>query len=542
MKTKILFLTVIGLLCFFCKITNAQIPNWSWAKNAGGTDQDYIDGVTTDPFGNSYITGTYNSATLTFGSTTLTNAGGYDLFIAKYNLSGNLIWAKNIGGTGWESGNDITSDAEGNIYITGSFQSPTLSFDTITLVNSGTSNFFIVKYNSSGNAVWARSANSGEGTSIATDTLGNVYLAGDFVDPTITIGSITLTNADPSYSTDIIIVKYDFVGNVKWAKSATGESFDYVYGLDADKSGNTYVTGIYYSPTLLFSGTTINNAGNGNIFIAKYNTAGNLVWVKSAGGTGTDYGHDIVADKQGNIFLTGKFSSLSLTFGSTTLTNAGQDDIFVTEYSPSGSPVWAKSAGGIDVDDATGIVTDKSSNIYITGNFNSSSLTFGSTNLINAGSNDIYIVKFDLSGNAIWAKCVGGSSDEIGSHIAKDCYDNIIIAGGFSSSSVAFGTYNVTNAGNSDIFIAKLGSNVGINEYLPNTFFSVYPNPASDKIEIKTQFKSVVEIYNIQGQLLIQQCILQEKRELDLSCLAKGVYILRLCGNDKTEVTRIVKE
>ena len=144
--------------------TFAQAPDWLWAKGAGGTYNDYTHSIAVDANGNSYVTGYFDSPTITFGSTVLTNAnsagGTCDIFIVKYDESGNVLWAKGEGGTSTDYAYSITVDANGNSFITGYFDSPSIIFGSTTLTNAdntgNTGDIFIVKYNTSGNVLWAK--------------------------------------------------------------------------------------------------------------------------------------------------------------------------------------------------------------------------------------------------------------------------------------------------------------------------------------------------------------------------------------------------
>jgi hypothetical protein len=321
--------------------TFAQAPNCLWAKSAGGTDVDYGRSVTTDASGNVYVMGYFYSPTITFGTTTLTNAGttGYsDMFIAKYDAAGNVLWAKSAVGIDSDRGYSVTTDASGNVYVTGSFDSPTITFGTTTLTNAGYTDIFIAKYDAAGNVLWAKSEGGtsyDEGYSVATDASGNVYVTGYFIS-SITFGTTTLSNAGEE---DMFIAKYDAAGTVLWAKSEGGTSNDYFRSVSTDASGNVYVTGYFYSPTITFGTTTLTNAGGFDIFIAKYDAAGNVLWAKSAGGTDDDLGYSVTTDASGNVYVTGSFDSPTITFGTTTLTNAGSVDMFIAKYDGTGTGV-----------------------------------------------------------------------------------------------------------------------------------------------------------------------------------------------------------
>jgi len=267
---------------------------------------------------------------------------------------------------------------------------------------------------------WAKSAGGSEGEfaySVAADPSGNgySYVAGYFESDSVTFGSTTLTNAG---DINLFIVKYDAAGNVLWAKSADGANVNtdkaVAITVDATGSGDIYVAGFFSSPSITFGSTTLINVGNFDLFIVKYDANGNALWAKSAGGGYTEFPNSITADPSGNIYMTGVFGSSSITFGSTTLintVNTGSYDMFIVKYDANGNVIWAKGAGGNTHDEAESVAVDPSGSgdSYVAGRFLSSSMTFGLTTLTNAGGNayDVFIVKYDVDGNVLWAKAPG---------------------------------------------------------------------------------------------------------------------------------------
>ena len=157
---------------------------------------------------------------------------------------------------------------------------------------------------------------------------------------------------------------------------------------------------------------------------------------------------------------------------------------------------------------------------------------------------DIFITKYDSCGNALWAKKAEGMGEDAANCIVLDASNNVYAAGYFRSSSLTFDFQTLTNVSTEyDLFFTKLGNSAtGINFFNNKLDFSIFPNPANVNINIIVPQKSTIEILNIQGQTIIQQQIQQGKTDIDISKLAKGVYILRLNSNNKTAVTRIVKE
>ena len=520
---------------------NAQTPNWQWAKSAGGTGSAFGLIVSTDAIGNVFMTGYFKSPTITFGTTTLTNAGSNDVFIVKYDATGNVLWAKSVGGAYDERGQSVSTDASGNVFMTGYFISPTISFGTTTLTNTYASNlysdFFIVKYDTSGNVLWAKSAEGAyddSGQSVSTDASGNVFITGIYYSPTITFGTTTLTKANPTSNySDIFIVKYDASGNMLWATSAEDGLFnDDGRSLSTDASGNVFIAGYFASPTITFGTTTLTNTNSSwDIFIVKYDSSGNVLWAKSAGGTAYDIGNSVSTDAIGNVFMTGIYYSPTITFGITTLTNANNvADIFIVKYDASGNVLWAKSAEGTWYDLSYGVCTDVIGNVFITGAFYSPTITFGTTTLTNVNAaNDIFIVKYDASGNVLWAKSAGGAGSDLSSGVCTNASGNIFITGYFGNPNINFGTTTLTNAGASDIFIAKLGGITGIND-IKNSNIKIYPNPTNDIINIEGLNKNennTIQIFDVQGKLVITK-IITEKGTIDLSELNKGVYVIKI--------------
>ena len=456
----------------------AQAPSWVWAKSSGGTSYDSGNSVATDANGNIYVVGSFDSYSITFGTIILTNAGGAggnaDIFVVKYDINGNVLWAKSAGGSGYDVANSITVDTLGNVIILGDFSSSTITFGGITLANAGssTTDIFIVKYNTNGNVIWAKSAggtSADNSSNVATDVAGNIYITGYFYSPTITFGTTTLTNAG-SGTSDIFIVKYDTNGNIIWAKRVVGISQDIPSSVTTDALGNILIAGQFSSSTITFGGITLSNAGAGggysSAFIVKYDASGTALWAKSAGGSNGNSGaSSIIVDISGNIYVGGAFNSSSITFGTTTLINAGGNDIFIVKYNANGAVLRAEREGGSGYEGASSLSTDASGNIFVAGVFTSSSISFGANNLINTGGSNIFIVKYDSTGIAKWAKSSDGNCDLYSLKVDATC--NIYITGSFDSDTLNFASSRLINTGSADVFLSKL-SNISYSTYISN--------------------------------------------------------------------------
>jgi len=389
-----------------------------WARSAVGSGGAGI-GIAVDAAGNAVVTGAfYGSATFGAGEaneTTLSSAGDDDIFVAKYAPGGSLLWARSAGGLSRDIGNGITVDAAGNALLSGVFfDSATFGAgeaNETTLPQVGGGDVVIAKYAPNGTLLWARSAGGGfyeTGNGIAVDAAGNSLVTGEFAgSATFGAGEANETTLTATEWSDIFIARYAPDGTLLWARSAGGSADDVGTGIVVDATGNALATGSFRGSATFGAGeaneTTLTAVGLNDIFIAQYAPDGSLLWARSAGGVGVDYGYGIAVDVDGNAAVTGYFRD-SATFGAgeaneTTLTDVGGGDIFIAQYAPDGSLLWARSAGGeSSFDGGRGIAVDVAGNALVTGGFGGSA-TFGAgeankTTLTAAGSGDIFIAKY----------------------------------------------------------------------------------------------------------------------------------------------------
>ncbi|MDP1725933.1 MAG: SBBP repeat-containing protein [Bacteroidota bacterium] len=540
-----------------------------WAKKMGSISRDEGIAVAVDSVCNVYTTGYFNHLT-DFnpgpGTFNMVSAGGMDIFITKLNSSGNLVWAKRMGGILSDYANAITVDRSGNVYTTGYFYG-TADFDpgesTFNMTAGGFNDVFVSKLDSSGNFVWAKQmggASMDAGISLCIDTDGNLFVAGGFSDSadfnpdTLRIHSF---NANGAY--DFFIVKLDFSGNFIWARSIGGIDDDYVNSIKTDQSGNLYVVGAFSDVVDFDPGESkhyLTVTGLRDIFVIKLDTVGNLVWVKQI--SGTEYGgcSSLALDLLGNIIFTGWFSGTTDYDpgpGTFNKTSFGGADIFIAKLDTSGKMIWAKTVGGILNDIGSGVDVDKNGAVYATGYFGDV-VDFdpgaAEYQLFGSGEFEIYILKLDSTGNLDWALSLGGPYSDYSRALAVDVSGSVITTGSFVASAdfdPGDGVYFLTSTGASDIIVHKMSQGTsGINDYTYNNNINIYPNPNSGIINIDIngiRNNIYVQILNSTGQIVLEENLNSITSALNIQHLTDGLYLIKIISDNSIIATqKIIKQ
>ena len=428
-------------------------PDFAWVQKAGGIGHDQGYAVAADGSGSLYITGFFERG-CTFAGISLSAFGGeaYDIFLAKYDNSGALVWVKQAGSTDYDEGAAIAVDSSGNIYMTGYFKG-TAAFGNRTLISSGDRDIFTARYNSSGDLVWVKQAGgSGEdnSSSVTADSMGNIVVTGSF-SGTASFGNTTLVSKGGS---DIFTAKYAENGNLLWVKQAGGSSFDHGHCATAGSGDNIYITGSF-KDTATFGNKTITSNGDRDFFVARYNQNGNVSWVEQGGGDYWDYGYAVDTGNSGDVYVTGSFFDAAL-FEGTSLIAEAQNDIFIAKYDSSGNLVWIRQAGGSSYDRGKAIAADNRGGIYVAGHFKKD-VTFENVSLTAYGLYDMFVAKYNSSGDFLWAKRAGGDDYDEACSITVDNNDNIYITGSYSCYQAPARFDDISlNSNGFDIFIAKI--------------------------------------------------------------------------------------
>lgn len=443
-----LFALVLGVISLLNPALSQTIE---WVKPGDGIPFASGRAIAQDDDSNSYVTGHFRTSA-TIGSFDLTSNGVIAIFVAKYDVGGNVLWAKSVEGPSDTGVSGIAVDSQGSCYIAGGFWQ-TMTFGPDILTSSGSRDVYVAKFDTDGTILWAR---SGGGTAddiaaaIAVDSIGNSFLTGRFGD-TADFGPYSITSTAGS---DIFVAMYDGNGNVLWANSAGGLSFNQGSGIAVDNAGNGYVSG-WFSGTVEFGPFSLTSVGSIDLFVAKYDPTGQVLWVRSAGGNPAGaYGVAISVDAAENSYVTGHYHG-TVTFGTFALTSPFLlNDFFVAKYSSAGNVLWARSAGATEFGIGEAIAVDTAGNSYLAGWY-AGAATFGPYALHSAGARDIFVAKYDSDGNVRWADSSGGTADDRGRGVVVDGTGHSYVTG-FFHGTADFGPFQVSTSGTGGgAFVAK---------------------------------------------------------------------------------------
>ncbi len=478
--------------------------NYTWAKISQNTVALPI-AMTTDSHGNLYLLGSYNDSAFTLDGVTLHNPMYYYMdFLVKVSPAGSVLWAKNITSAGTDGGyGGICVDNSDNVYFTSAFSGASASIGSSTLVNhdpAGTSlDIFVAKYSPTGNFVWAKSYGTGGNdyqVNIVPSSPGHLCIAGSVpADSSITFGTTVLAGPGNNF-----YVQLDTNGNISWAKQMPLNVW--IKGITNGISGELYVCGDIFS-TLTLGSATLILAGGADMFVAKIDLAGNIVWANSAGGNDNDEAYSITADLCGKVWVSGSIGAFPSVPGYTmsfngnmlTIPTGSFDPMYMAEYDTAGNYITGMTfpSGG---DDANGIVVDNSGNFFVSGDYVHSPIIFG----------------LDTLGFAITA-----DTGQEFFFVAKYKYDTAICA-----VEIALDAPSTTR------------------KTIDNPDIAIYPNPATTEctISLGENFpeRSIAALYDITGRLINTYLLSGNNPHISLPELPPGVYLCKITIGDNRVV------
>lgn len=455
----------------------ADAPKFLWVQHAGSPNPERPLSIAVDEAGNSYLVGRFSGPSLTLGSNTLAGCG---LFVAKYGPNGNVLWARKIGSIQlcfnsasgyWNP--KIATDNAGNTYVLATFVD-TMGLGTTTLSPAGTNDFFLAKYDSSGGLVWARTAGpNAKAAALSVDGTGSSFVTG--VCGSESLGTTNFTDAG---TLSIFTAKFDAAGKLVWINGTPGPGSQHLRPttISLGPSGSFHVCGEFYAPTLPFGSFTLTNTGMNDVFVARYDAVGNVLWARQGSGTNNEVAMGLAVDATGACYLAGGNASFPSVPSPVSFDDCNLTDtiFFLVKYDPDGRVVWCRKNVVVDVPYPWGplgwvlaTTGDAQGNSYVLGQFESVA-TFGTitvTNLVNPAPPSHlaanFLAKYDSDGHALWVKQFGGvwGGYTEGWGLAADSAGNCSVASHFIITNAIFDDFTLAAVGgfnDEDVFVARL--------------------------------------------------------------------------------------
>lgn len=529
-------ISLLGLL-LFCSLTiTTQAQSYVWALGEGGIGNEAANSVTADEAGNVYMTGNL-AGDGEFSGTDYFGKGLYEVIVAKYDAAGTLQWLKMAGGKRNDQGNTIKY-ANGFLYVGGFFED-TAWFENTMLVSKGSNDAFVAKYDMNGSLVWVQAAGGANLDFVASldvDAQGNVY-AGGLYEKAIKFDTTNLSTTN--FYQESFYCKYNSAGQLQWAKTTRGNNPNQVTGVACDKNGNVYLTGFFGVNFQLGGFSTSSNSPSYDIFLARVDANGNAIWLKTAGSAYEDAANAIAVDGQGNPIIVGYFAHIA-TFGNNTVTYHDYNDIFTAKYDSAGNNLWVRAGKGQQLDVAYGVAVDSDDNIFLTGMFQGGVSFDGNT--MTGGDRDVFLTSYFPNGNFRWMTKAGGISTDCGISLAVKPNGNIAVCGYylhtgfFGSIQVDYaGNNDLFVAEYDPPFVSD------VNNLVEEDAIKAYPNPTVNFIMLASKTAVTIRLTDLNGKILIAAKF-EPGDKIPLTDLAAGTYLLHAVNGLKTKTFKVQKQ
>jgi hypothetical protein len=551
------------LFALFTIITGTNAQTYSWAYSTGGSGWEDARSAHLGADNGMVVTGMFSN-TVQFGATTLTSAAYQDVFVAKYDQLGNVLWAKAISGaTEQDWGYKITTNNTNDVFITGYFQSNVLKFtptDSLVRNTLGFRDAFVACYSSTGVFQWAKSI-KGITTnayitaySIATDNANNVIVSGQYTKQ-IEISGTVLPTAGFAQA-NMFMAKYDASGTLIWAKAGLSSAQCWFADMVCDASNNIYATG-KISKKITFGAISSPQVSGDQLILAKFDASGNALWMQLEGDSlsasitenSFDCGTSIAIDASGNVIVGGSILDTSYIDTNNNNVLVLSQSAMVAKYTSNGVKLWMKNFGTSTSNVVNDIDLDINGDIYAIGNYKNG-LNVGGVNLpvdTNIGS---FVAKFNNATGATDFAYENGMCDtaSTGYGIGVNLLNgNVYTAGNYRGANTFTNTLN--SAGSYDIYLTLLNNSVyplNVAQIAKQADIKVYPNPATDLIKLHAQEgiitdETMVYIYNILG-VVEYVSKMPKNKILSVTQLSKGLYNMVLITGAKRDVIKFVKQ
>ena len=414
MKTSFALLTLISTL------HAAEPPACDWVFSGGGSSHDKTRAVTTDAAGNVFLASECIDDA-TFGDQRHKTAGGMDMCLVKLDAAGKALWVNAFGGSKTDRAYGVITDATGNAYVTGHFESTDAMANGEVLPNAGSYDVFTAKFAPDGKVLWVR-VKGGEGYDyghgIAIDSKGHVVVTG-------------------AIGRQVFCTKYNAEGREIWHRMTSGSLSGSGHGIAVDEKDHIYLGGNStgagsFGKVAIESTTTA-------ALVVKLTPGGDGVWASVIPGTPNALYHEIACDSSGRVWAVGMFKGSVSVAGQTFQSSGEKDnDGLIVHLDADGKAQWARHLHGPGTDYCLGVTTDDHGTAFVCGDFNQDTSLADHT-LATRGSGDIFLAAFDATGSLAWVQQAGGKLNDSAYPITFSAPDELIIAGALSAPAT-FGT------------------------------------------------------------------------------------------------------
>jgi hypothetical protein len=487
--------------------------------------------ISTSKSGESHVVATFSGQAV-IGANTLV-AGGYTgSYFAKFNSSGTVLWTRKITSSNFATGEAISVDKKGNVFVTGKFAT-NATFDTTTITTGSVSTLYVAKYDQLGTRKWIMRAYGTGGAhpfTIKTDSLSNSYISGTLGGQVI-FGTTTLTGTGSYFYT----LKLDSLGNVIWLVNYNGNGQGYPYDLAVDKQLNIFVAGHFQGQINIGTYTLNSTVSSLDLFLLKLDINGNPLFAKKMGGAFFgDRGLGISFDGKDHLYIAGGFEG-SAVFDTYTVnaspSTSGNYAGFIAKYDLNGNCRWAKKPDTLITSQFFDVHCGDPNAIYVAGEPLSS-----------------VIFKFDSLGKQKWFYKTNSSGGGSGFSLSTDQNGSVYMHSTFNgtlSSNISTLTTGSSTVFNN--FVGKLDTTkiviAGISENL-SPVYSIFPNPGITHLNIlpanDVDNISYLEIYSVSGAMVNR---FEYRPIIDIEKLPQGLYIIRFFStNGQSGLAKFVKE
>jgi hypothetical protein len=563
---KNILITLVFIL--YMKNATSQVLQYEWGRCVNGYDDEETVGATIDKFGNVYTVGYfYDSVDCDPGpAISMIYADGVafpDIFVMKYNVYGDFIWAKRFGNSSVQNTGYLGTDSIGNLYCAFHCGGDSIDLDPgpgsyLLYPYSNDFDIFIVKLDPNGDFVWAKQLGGNPAEVIScmdVDDQGNIYTTGLFRYTSDFDPSISTYNLTSSGSYEAFISKLNSDGNFVWAKKIGGVGADRGLGIITDNLGNVYTTGVFNNTVDFDPNAGVQQmTGSDAAFVLKLSSSGNYIWAKSF--DSNVIGNSIGVDAQYNVYTSGKISIDSVDFdpgpGTYYLDPPSQRNVYVSKLSSLGNFVYAKVFPDSSLLFFNNMVVSPDGNLYLTGTFKGLKDFDSSINtymLSSIGSTDAYLLKLDNNGNLDWVQQFGWHLGIVDANALElDNFGNIYAMGNFKNAidlnpsnldSALF--FTNTNYDGYTVKLSTLLTDIDANKNKTSNI-SLYPNPTGSALYIQSQGNLLphqIKVYTINGANIPVEI---NHNTINTSNLASGLYFIQIANSEGVEMIKFIKE